>query len=208
MAVGFQVIGDAGNVLVSQDYKNMQMVEKGTITAPGSGAASYTAGFTRTGLVAPLMFLAGASLATGYACTRNADGSTYFQIIMPLGATVTFYIFDTAAAANPHGALQVYNAGGEVVFDSGAKALRIAAQVNVPPGAGGFTSLTSGRSYAVAHVVFGLRELYATGFFDLMGGVGDDGGYRQGLFHVRPTSIQGVTNYRNANLLVADVTGY
>jgi len=68
MTAGFQVIGDAGNVLISQDYKNMQMVEKGTVALPATGNYASGGSFSRSGLTAPILFLSGPRLATGYAC--------------------------------------------------------------------------------------------------------------------------------------------
>lgn len=207
---GFRVVGDAGNVLVSQDYKNMQMVESGTVSPPSNGSGASFSSFARSGLTAPILFVAGPRLATGYACAQS-NGSTTFLIFAngSSSAAVSYYIFDTAAAANPHGGLQVRDASGSVVFDSGAKALRVVDQRSISAGnASSSLAYTPSRSYAVAHVAFGIREVWSQDQNrDFIGTTAGSGGIATALFKYG-SAVPNATNYRNAVILVADVTGY
>lgn len=209
MTVGFEVIGDSGNILISQDYKNMQLVESGTVS-PASGTYAGVSSFSRTGLVAPILFLSGPRRAMGYAC-KKSSGSTAFLIFADgaSSAAVNYWIFDIATLIPSNGGLQVFTAAGELAFDSGAKTLRVIDQLPISSGSANTTkSYAAGASYAVAHVKFGIREVYlADQSRSFIGSSTPVGGITTDLFRQSPT-IVGTVNQRDANILVADITNY
>lgn len=103
----------------------------------------------------------------------------------------------------------MYDASGAVVFDSGAKALRVVDQRPISSGsATASVTYTAGRSYAVAHVAFGIREVYsADQSRSFIASATPSGGVSTSLIR-QSTTIVGTVNQRDANILVADVTGY
>lgn len=206
MAVGLRVIGDSGNTLISDLYPNLCLREKGTVR-PGGGTAAAV--FNRSGLNCPVLFLGGSVPTCGYAC-KTASGTSAFLVFTGMGVSTTdvpYYIFDTPDPTAPHGGLRVCDAAGVVMFDSARKQLLVDSFTQVNPGDSATVTRQAGRTYAVAHVQFGLREQAGIGFFQLIGANGGVGSWGYQMININTNSPNVGTNLRAAQFLVADVTG-
>ena len=145
MSFGFSINNDFGQTVVNENYTNMALVEKGTIsmtTRHLSAGNPFTAVLTRTGLVNPIIFIrpsaqsASGSWDLGVGVDTKYDNGTYtfrFWGGMASGRSCDWWLFDSTAPAPTmlHG-LAVYKPSGDAAWYSSWKVLRISQVVALP----------------------------------------------------------------------------
>lgn len=174
MVAGLQIFSADGSnaVQIDQDHLNFALKASGSktlsLTVGGATALKY-APVTVTGATAPLVAIRPTS-GTGFVHAialygTSVSGSTWtFNFIGPDGDTFDYFVFDkyTAIADATKVGLEVYNASGEVTYQSVDKPLRI---VGVGPSVLG---LDAARDYAAVQVNPSFSETYV--YRDLGGG--------------------------------------
>lgn len=157
MAVGFEAINNYGSVLIDANYKNLRLVAKQSFTKPsGSGNVVISV----PNCVTPLGAIIHDEATSGCRTGGRINGTTFeFTIVGPSASVIngTAYIFDAAAPTTQGYGMQVFDANGACVFDSGDKMMRIAdlethawAYVNGYPRFPEYSvAYPAGRTYAV-----------------------------------------------------------
>lgn len=131
--VGLEVVGAHGSLQINENYENLYLTQKGTISIlTGLASTPYTIDIAGN---MPLLFIgptttdahivvAGRVLISAsvwrytlYAHSLNNPSS--FLVNIP------YYIFDVTVPTDSGFGLQVFKANGELAFDSGSKFLRI-----------------------------------------------------------------------------------
>ncbi|WP_338445963.1 hypothetical protein V5F89_12510 [Pelagerythrobacter marensis] len=162
---GLRIIGEHGATQIDSEYRNHQLVASGSIAhedmtfVSGSGGASVMYEMNMPGLTSPLIAFACADAPVFY--YESSSGNYLFIKTDPDTANpapINYWVFDlVATAAEPAGyGLVIWNATGQIAFDSGRKSLSIVDfLLGVDPGgtsgSGSLdTTYPSGRTYAVA----------------------------------------------------------
>ena len=143
MAAGFQIVNANGIVQVDENYVNLGLVAKGTITIPagGIGGMAAPAQISFTG-ASPILCIRPVST---YAFIRSVTklGNTFSYTVnggysgagntSPTAETFNWYIFDRMSqiAVTNYG-IQIYNASGELTFNSSSNPMRIAGVGQTP----------------------------------------------------------------------------
>lgn len=146
MPAGFQVVGAHGAVQIDGNYANLGLVAKGTVTIPAAGsitpstpsAASLPPQISMTGIT-PILCLRPLVVNAALASVKK-NGSTFSYTVIgsasASGETFQWYLFDQMSLAIPlstgNAGLQVFNASGQIVFDSNAHPMRLAAVGKIP----------------------------------------------------------------------------
>lgn len=143
MPAGFQIVNSSGVVQVDENYVNLGLVAKGTITIPagGIGGLAAPAQISFTG-VSPILCIRPVNT---FAFIRSVtkSGSTYAYTVnggfatsgnsSPLAETFNWYIFDRMSQiGTTNYGIQIYNAAGEITFNSSANPMRVAAVGQIP----------------------------------------------------------------------------
>lgn len=144
MTTGLQIVNDAGTILIDENYTNLALRLKGTVTLDSDGVALVAV----AGLASPVVAV---RCTTAQAYGELGSGNTSLRIRGNPGASVTYYIFDTPVGSGLHQGLQVFNAAGVLCFDSGRSYARVRAAItgDIRTAVGTYT-YDSGRTYAVA----------------------------------------------------------
>lgn len=157
MTAGFQVINDAGTILIDENYKNISMKDKRTVTIGAAGAPQLFGAnqFTVASCVSPVVFIQCSTGGCFVSGVTVSGGTATITVRGPAGVSVTVFTFDEPTVGSF--GLQVYNASGQVVFDSSNKYARV---VDVVSGTTAqiVKTYTSGRTYAVAYLKKGSRQ--------------------------------------------------
>lgn len=152
MAFGYSIENQAGQSLIQENYSNLAMIEKGTVTINDlfEGVQPYTIAFTRSGLVNPVMVVRPVSevrkVAGGDLWSPDYNGfrdrspsgavgvdTKFFNGVWTFrfwSATVNtqceWYLFDSAAPvpSSDYG-LSIYKPDGNVAWNSSWKVMRI-----------------------------------------------------------------------------------
>jgi hypothetical protein len=218
MSVGLTIINNYGTILIDENYKNLALRQK-TATATTTPLGRVTV--PMSGMNTPMVALASAQY-TGVKSIRS-DLASFLIQGRDIGTdAVTAYVFDEPQASGVVAGLLVYNAAGQLTFDSGNKYARV---VDVFGGAAladwqPLRSYAAGRNYAVVC----LKRAYRKEVINNGGGNYDIRWYMSGTRVVNET-VQGsmirykednvnagsapaqVTDY-SAQFAVLDVTGY
>lgn len=153
---GLKIWNDSNTIQVGENYRNLQLVSKGTAVT-NSVVWTYSRTFITITATSPLLAL-GQPSGSGYATVGSIvkSGSNWtFEIMYSgaLGSSIPYYVFDQKinASTSTYG-MRVWR-GGELVFDHGWPLLRATAffeQIFVNPVTGTpYTrSLPTGRTYA------------------------------------------------------------
>lgn len=216
MPAGFLVVNNAGSVLIDENYANLAMRVKGSGSTSGSPSQLAVA---LSGLQSPMVAWA----STTFTAMRYM-ASDLSQMIFRrdgTGATnIDWFVFDQPTVTGTQG-LQIYNAAGVLVFDSGNKYARVvdifggAAEADWVP----TRTYPAGRTYAVVE----LKKAYRKESTNLGGGnwhvewftsamrvvanavTGKMIKYKEDDVTVSPT---GIVTDNSAQFAVLDVTGY
>jgi hypothetical protein len=120
MPAGLQVINDNGIVQIDELYRNLVFIQKWTFSTGGDHTFTTSAGRFAPTLVfysnsVPTIPTAGILLLQS---TKNGDGSYTYRV----NGIGEVYLFDVPPPPAAHGfGLQVFNAQGNIVFDSSTK---------------------------------------------------------------------------------------
>ena len=189
MPAGFQIIGSSGNVQIDGNYVNLGLIAKGTVTIPAAGSISTSA--VNASAITPQIVVTGSTpiLCIAPKIVRanigrvQQSGSTFSYTIIggasSAGETFNWYLFDQMSLTTQGtSGLQVFNASGQIVFNSNANPMRIAAVGQVPnvslsgnpstsinaPTAGTYAAcLTQSRMYYQALGAGNFGQLYGDG---------------------------------------------
>jgi hypothetical protein len=141
MPAGFQAINDSGIVQIDADYKNFRFRQRGYSELPqafGYGANVYDSPYTFADITAenPMVFWrtrnyqTGALWAEWIGCYVVRMGPTWFRIyfrgVSPqqnLG--IDWWVFDTLPPAASSNGMQVFDGGGNLVFDANDLGMRL-----------------------------------------------------------------------------------
>lgn len=151
MAFGIQIRNTAGSIQIDENYKNLALVAKSTIVTTVSGGGWSHVDLTISG-VHPVLALRCTTAACYYYYVTNSGSSWTYRLFVnnaTAGAdTITYYVFDEPPAPVMSGfGMLVFNAAGEVTFDSRHKYLRVEDFVEHPHTEADLT-FTAGRQYA------------------------------------------------------------
>jgi hypothetical protein len=151
MSYGLRVYNDSGFLQVDQDYKNYSLHQAGTIvtssqTVYNGNYGNYTGyGFWSVSFPAldhtPLVFvkinntshmIGGTPTKTGV--SGRVLSSTGTNVGTATGITVSYAVFrrDPVQSSDSQG-LRIFNASGQLTFDSGKKPLRVCSVLNFHP---------------------------------------------------------------------------
>lgn len=162
MPAGVQIIGDSGVIQIDQNYFNVELQSKQTISTI-AGEAIWQAGQSRlvvTTNINTAPYVAIKPIANEIGLWRSElSGSTltltYF-CQAPIGTQIQVYFFGNPSSSPSNFGLQVFNELGELTYDSNRKYARVLLKisgnddvdepVNYP--------LPSGKEYAVLQGVF------------------------------------------------------
>lgn len=209
---GLQIINTSNTVQIDQDYRNLCLRQKGNAVTTASlpaGGGSYAA-FNVTGLTSPIIAVGGGSAAVPQTYWDAANNRHGFLIstVGAIGTSIPYYIFDVPAELGSTYGFQVRNSGNQLIFDALQPPLRIRG-FYVNAGVGNYTSLTAGRTYAVAHPMMGFRAVTVEALYTrLYASAAVTNGFvvstlNYSTIPASPTQ----TIVRNATLLAIDVTG-
>ena len=120
MPVGLQSIGDHGAVQIDQDYRNYHLSQVKEVWV-GSGSATVDFG----GLVAPLIGIYDSGDGACFRTITRTGDYGLFRVFRKSPGTVKIVVFDLIPPTNTGCGLQVFDGSGSLVFDSGAKYMRV-----------------------------------------------------------------------------------
>lgn len=137
MPAGFQIIGAHGVVQVDENYVNLGLIAKGTVTIPAGGVPLNQAAQIVVAGSSPVLCIRPVST---YATIRRVQksGGTYSYTLQggyanangtgPTAETFNWYLFDRMALTTmSNTGVQVFNATGEITFNSNGNPMRVAA---------------------------------------------------------------------------------
>lgn len=219
MPAGIQIVNNFGTILIDENYKNLALRQKTATTTVA--ASNGRATVAMSGMNAPMIALA----STAYTGVKHMLSSLASFVIQgpSVGSqAVTAYVFDEPQASGMSQGLMVYNAAGELTFDSGNKYARV---VDVYGGANladwqPARTYAAGRTYAVVQLKRAYRKEVINnggGNYDIIwymsaarvnGAVVEGNMIRYKTDNVNLGSAPAqVTDY-SAQFAVIDVTGY
>ncbi len=145
MGYGGLFVTDFGNDLIDETFKSLALISKGTLTTDTAHPLGSSKIFSFIG-THPLLALQD---STPFGIHQQGLSGSNWQVEVwstgAIGTVINWFLFDDVPAVAPSGyGLAVWNAGGDLVFDSNKKYLRIEDFVH----AVGTYTLTAGRSYA------------------------------------------------------------
>lgn len=131
MTAGLQSWSTTGNVLqIDESYRNLVLRQKGTVPE-GGGSITFLNGVSPVVVLCPIIANAG---YCAYISHLNVSGTTYTWTVP---AWADYYVFDVPPAPAAHGiGLQVFNAAGQIAYDSGLAPMRVLGVYNHTPADG------------------------------------------------------------------------
>lgn len=154
MPAGLQIVNNFGTVLIDETYKNLALRQK-ILTATAGALERVT--IPMSGMNEPMVALA-SERYVGVKSMRSDLAS--FLVQGRINGDVTAYIFDLPQSSGPNQGLRVYNAAGELTFDSNNKYARVV-DVYGGPATSDWQPLRtypSGRNYAVVQLKMAYRK--------------------------------------------------
>lgn len=137
MSFGLLVQNSNGGTVIDQDFQNHYIAETGTVSTPGGGSADNVVTFSGSYAPSrqPLLF---GRCTGGHICFQqwtfdgagNITGFKYGNIEGSLTFNWMLAVTPSGASSDTFG-LQVLDAGGNIVFDSGFKYLKIVDVISV-----------------------------------------------------------------------------
>lgn len=154
-----EIIGDDGNILINDEYKNLVLLSKQTVTFPGPPGSTFLGSLAYVSVPAtsnnvPVMAISSTFLCSQSQCTYQG-GNWVFQLSCApagIGQTATVYFYAVPEEVpNANGQVQLFNGVGKLVFDSNLKYMKMEKPFFVNDDGPIDTPVTVGRSYAVIH---------------------------------------------------------
>lgn len=160
MPAGLQILNDALIIQIDQDYKNLALVAKATVTTDTllwstSPFSSYVTVALPAGVVSPIIATSGSAPAL---IMNQSDTSVSILCKGAVGTSVTYYVFgEPSLTPAPNGTgLEVLTAAGEVAYSSEGLYLSVldeittsASSLNGGAGTIGGSGTFTGRTVAV-----------------------------------------------------------
>lgn len=148
MPAGLQVYNSDGVFQIDGEFKNLCLRSKVTVTcnvATSNGVNNnYASAAQNYSGISNLVI----ALRSSAPCLVYWISATQYVILSSTnGASVTVYLFGDPPAAGGSSGLQVYNAAGQLVFDSDQKYMRVAG-FEIMPGHIDSFSYPAGKTYA------------------------------------------------------------
>jgi hypothetical protein len=160
MAVGLRVQcqDGSGALQVDENYRNLFLRAKANAATTSQALPSSGFGVSFATITIPncsqLPLIAIRSADYSFLGEMLIDGSgtvtVRVYIVGAIGTAFTWYAFDALTSATTVG-VKVWNAAGQLVFDAGAKPMRITDGFSTPGDSGTTNSYTPGRTYAVVN---------------------------------------------------------
>lgn len=138
MAAGLTVYNSANTIQIDENYRNLMVLNSGWNGTP-----------TASGISWPLCAIRSTSLALAYTLTSTSSVS---YTVVGGGSGYNWYVFDLANTPVSSVGLHVYNASGQLVYDSGRNPMRIVDYLVFNSEAefnGATRTYPAGRTYAV-----------------------------------------------------------
>lgn len=138
MSYGLLIKNAAGNILIDGEYFNYSLLASGTLNTGVSSTVSFSAS-----VATPIVFVRLQSTTQWVALSALSLSSATFKVYGSVGApsasreqeagTIEYMIFGLAKSLSPSGAwgLNVFNASGELVYDSNVRTPRVSEVVSV-----------------------------------------------------------------------------
>jgi hypothetical protein len=155
MTAGIQIVNENSVIQIDQDYKNLVMVAKGSVTT--TGALPTTADISVTANNPVIAFVSSVPVCV----TRmQSSGTSWIYRVATFGAaaTVDYYVFDTpelVTVSDTFG-IEVRKADGSLAWHSSMKTLKVVAFLEVPvpnvndnDAGSDSVSLPGGKTYAI-----------------------------------------------------------
>lgn len=148
MTAGFYAMNPtSGTFVVDDTFKSLGMRQKNSVVLGADGRASIT----WNSPTSPMVAVACTSEVAVFGGTQITAGIVTWNLWGTPYTAVDYWIFDVPPASTSHAGLQIYNAAGELTFDSSLKYARYASyfttnDVLMSPGS---VTLTAGKKYAV-----------------------------------------------------------
>lgn len=118
MTAGLELINNSGTVLINAENPNLAFRAKGSLTGSGT--------FTITGINCPVVGINCTGGRAGITAISTSGTSKTYTVTASSGSVVTeWYHFDLLTAPSSGPGLQLFNASGQLTFDSSAKILRV-----------------------------------------------------------------------------------
>lgn len=176
-----EIIGDDNHVLINDSYKNIILANRGRVTfAKFDSSASTLGGYAEysftlsEGYTPVLAMRSGFSVATDTVTVAN--GIIRWRFLCEaagIGGQMDVFIFYLPSTVQDAGGLvQLFNAQGELVFDSNLRYAKMEQQINYRFETGLSAQLRPGRTYAIA------QTLTPREYSDLPVDAGGPGGFR------------------------------
>ncbi|GEM_PF-6981959 len=234
MPAGFQAFNTAtGSVQVDENYANLALLTKVTITSAANGNWAATATLSVASPTMPVVAVQSAVFVQLFRVYQSGGNWTFVYHAASAGAAINCYVFGKPVAPSGSGAgLQVFDASGSLTFDSRLKYARVAQMISGASYASTpAVTLPSGRTYAAVQCRYaGEYELAVqeddggpSGSLnqreDFRGGLGlriagnvATPGYFQVFYRLMPTTLNVNDGYfvqwQPYQWLILDVTGY
>jgi hypothetical protein len=122
MSAGFEVINDSQSILIDQNFQNLALVAKGTISIGSNSSPGGYSGFTTipaTGI--PLIFIR----CAGWVAVTGATNGRFDWRMAKGVTTFDYYAFAPPQSIGGNLGLQVFGSDGTLCFDAQQKYLRI-----------------------------------------------------------------------------------
>jgi hypothetical protein len=156
-----EIINNAGTVLIDDNYSNACLSARGSLTLGSTFAGNgncYVTTLTITSAQLPMLALELSDVPLSHFYTQVSNTTWTFTIFHPknyAGRVINYYVFSIPSlVGNAGGQLQLFNAAGQLVFDSNLKYMRVfkfyATTLNNATIA---SDLTAGRVFAAVSVI-------------------------------------------------------
>ncbi|GGA05474.1 hypothetical protein [Dyella caseinilytica] len=131
MPVGFQVFGDSGAVQIDDNYANLALVGKGTLSPGNPGQDGGNMMQVSTGAANAMIFLRASQIGVAVGAVSDSGGVRTFTIWMASGVTsVNYWVFGTPPAPTSRFGLQIFRSDGQCTFDSANKYMRVIGNID------------------------------------------------------------------------------
>ena len=166
MPAGLQIYNDFGTILIADTNPNYTYKSKGSAATNASSQLVLTV----TDGVQPVIAFRSTAPVMLKRSARSGTTFTFTIFSETPGVTVDYWIFDVKGTPSTGYGLQVFNAAGQLMFDSSSKIALVAGDGNYPGTATVNTVLPAGRTYAAVAVAAGNgregRDTFVGGMYE------------------------------------------
>lgn len=170
MAVGLRVRNNANIIQIDNQYKNLAMKQKGTVSTVAGVIPQFNSNIAYATItvsgVNPQLALIPSEAAVAALWYISRSGSDFtFHIVSRAAATIPYYIFDNTTTGTAGAKLKMRDAAGNLFFDSSNKYLKVLGMLNTTgdetivqlstPSGRQCAVMVSAGGYAYTHVVTG-----------------------------------------------------